>query len=67
MHESTCPDELTAVMMCVGRHSVANVPLLDHVHRIRSMFPAVPLIVLSDREEAEEVIAAFREGVRGYV
>jgi DNA-binding NarL/FixJ family response regulator len=57
----------SVVVLCVGRRSVADAPLLEHLHLIRRALPTLPMIVLSDREEVEEVVAAFREGVQGYI
>ena len=42
-------------------------PLPEHLHLIGRAVPALPVIVLSDCDEAEEVVAAFREGVQGYI
>jgi len=66
-HASTCADAPSAVMMCVGDRSVTEAPLPEHLHFIRGAVPALPVIVLSNRDEAEEVVAAFREGVQGYI
>src|SRR6478609_5152920 len=66
-HASTCADAPSAVIICVGERSVAEAPLPEHLRLIGCAVPALPIIVLSDREEAEEVVAAFREGVQGYI
>src|SRR3954447_8999448 len=58
-HASTCADAPSAVVMCIGRHSMTAPPLPEHLHLIGRAVPAVPIIVLSDCEEAEEVVAAF--------
>jgi len=66
-HASTCAAAPSAVVMCVGAHSVTDAPLPEHLHLISRAVPALPVIVLSDHEEAEAVVAAFCEGVRGYI
>jgi DNA-binding NarL/FixJ family response regulator len=66
-HASIGTDTPCVVVMCVGGRSVADAPLPQQLHLIHSALPALPVIVLSDREEAEEVVAAFREGVQGYI
>src|SRR4051812_36697224 len=55
-HASTCADAPSAVVMCIGRHSMTDPPLPEHLHLIGRAVPAVPIIVLSDCEEAEEVV-----------
>jgi DNA-binding NarL/FixJ family response regulator len=64
---STGADTPSVVVVCVGRRSVADAPLLERLQLIRRALPTLPMIVLSDREEVEEVVAAFREGVQGYI
>jgi len=46
---------------------MTDAPLPEHLHLIGGAVPAPPVIVLSDCEEAEEVVAAFSEGVQGYI
>jgi DNA-binding NarL/FixJ family response regulator len=64
---STGADTTSVVVVCVGWRSVADAPLLEHLQLIRRAFPTLPMIVLSDREGVAEVVAAFREGVQGYI
>jgi len=66
-HASTCADAPSAVVMCIGRHSMTDTPLPEHLHLIGGAVPAPPIIVLSNRDEPEEVVAAFRKGVQGYI
>jgi len=66
-HASTCADAPSAVVMCVGARSVTEAPLPEYLRLIGRAVPALPVIVLTDREEAEEGVAAFREGVQGYI
>jgi len=46
---------------------MADPPLPEHLHLIGRAFPTLRVIVLSDREEPEEVAMALRQGVQGYV
>jgi DNA-binding NarL/FixJ family response regulator len=51
----------------VGAQSVDTpepAPWLEAVH---AAAPDAPIVVISDREEAGEIVAAFRYGVRGYI
>lgn len=66
-HASTCADTPSAVVICVGERSVTDTLLPGHLPLMRRALPALRVIVLSSREEAEEVIAAFHEGVQGYI
>jgi DNA-binding NarL/FixJ family response regulator len=55
------------VIMCVGGRSVMEAPMPEQLRHISRAIGSTPVIVLSDREEFEEVVAAFREGARGYI
>lgn len=66
-HAFTCAAAPSAVVMCVGERSVTEEPLSEYLRLIGCAVPALPVIVLSDREEAEEGVTAFREGVQGYI
>jgi DNA-binding NarL/FixJ family response regulator len=60
-------EESCCVVVCVGGRSVAEAPMPEQLRRLTHALASTPVIVLSDREEAEEVVAAFGEGVRGYI
>ncbi|MGK9168547.1 hypothetical protein KXR53_19695 [Inquilinus limosus] len=55
------------VVMCVGMRSVTEAPIAAQLRDLGRALSSTPVIVLSDREEAEEVVASFREGARGYI
>lgn len=55
------------IVICVGAHSVAQSPMPEQIGRIRRALPGVPIIIMSDREEQDEVLATFREGARAYI
>jgi DNA-binding NarL/FixJ family response regulator len=55
------------VLLWTGALSVTGEPWRGELLRLRSMIPAVPVIILSDRAQLEDVIAAFRQGARGYI
>ncbi len=54
-------------MLNLGFHSVALPDTQDWVRRFKDRFPDAPLVVVSDREEAEEVVIAFRGGAQGFI
>lgn len=67
------PDELlirvncVMVLLSVGGVSVqASAPQL-WIKSIRTVMQKVPLVILSDREDGNEIRAAFREGVVGFI
>lgn len=55
------------VILSVGGRSIMEAQLNTQLRNLRRALPATPVIVLSDREEAAEVVAVFREGARAYV
>lgn len=55
------------VIISIGAQSVAQPAFLDPLHQLLSLLDSKPVVVLSDREDMEEVVVAFRAGVRGYV
>jgi DNA-binding NarL/FixJ family response regulator len=55
------------VIMSVGGRSIMEAQLSTQLRSLRRALPATPVIVLSDREETSEVVAAFQEGARAYV
>lgn len=59
-----------SIILSVGGHSIREAPLAEALRglgRLGGATACCPLIVLSDREDAEEVIASFRAGVRGFI
>jgi DNA-binding NarL/FixJ family response regulator len=63
----TNADAPCCIIMCVGGNSVTEAPLPEQLQRLARALASTPVIVLSDREESEEVVAAFRQGARGYI
>jgi len=51
----------------VGAASVDHPPSSEQLTRLTQAPVAIPVIVMSDLEEAQETIAALRVGVRGYI
>ena len=60
-------DAHRGVIMCVGGRSVMEVPIPEQLRHLSRAIGSTPVIVLSDRDESEEVVAAFRQGARGYI
>lgn len=63
-------DASRCTILSVGGHSVTQASVADTLHRLGRLGGApgrCALIVLSDREEVEEVLASFRAGARGFI
>jgi DNA-binding NarL/FixJ family response regulator len=54
-------------MLNLGFHSITLPDTQDWVRRFKDRFPDAPLVVVSDREEAEDVLIAFRGGAQGFI
>jgi DNA-binding NarL/FixJ family response regulator len=57
----------SVVIISVGVRSVTEAPLREQLRTLGSHLTSTPVIVMSDLEESEEMVAAFREGARGYI
>jgi DNA-binding NarL/FixJ family response regulator len=55
------------VVLNVGGASVREQEWQVWIKCIRAAVPDVPLAILSDREDRNEILAAFREGVTGFI
>jgi DNA-binding NarL/FixJ family response regulator len=54
-------------MLNLGFQSVALPDTLDWMRRFKERFPDAPLVVVADRDDAEEVVIAFRGGAQGFI
>ena len=59
--------EANLIVYSIGAARVADPEVLDNIHRLAQSLPNVPIILLSDRDNVEEVAKALRHGVRGYI
>ena len=55
------------VVISVGSTSVEDNQNQECIKQVRTLIPDAPLVILSDREEPEEVYAAFKAGATGFV
>ncbi len=51
----------------IGGMPVADAAVRRWLEDARAHVDGAPIVIVSDREEADEVVAAFRSGVRGFV
>jgi DNA-binding NarL/FixJ family response regulator len=66
-HETIDPDEVRGVIINAGPERASSSAVVDLTARMGEMFPDVPIVVLSDHEDAENIREAFELGVRGYI
>ncbi len=62
--EAGAPD---CILLWTGAVSVAVEPWREELSRLRTQLAAAPVIIHSDRAQFEDVVAAFRQGARGYI
>src|SRR6476659_3921516 len=55
------------VILSIGSASVEDPPQQTLIKYARKLMPQTPLVVLSDREEPNEVCAAFEAGAAGFM
>lgn len=63
-------DEIAAarlVVLNVGEAGFRDAEELRRMETLRSLAPEVPVVLLSDRVVREEVVAAFKAGMRGFI
>jgi DNA-binding NarL/FixJ family response regulator len=65
--ESDIGPDCAIVVLNVGGASVREQEWQVWIKCIRAAVPDVPLAILSDREDRNEILAAFREGVTGFI
>jgi DNA-binding NarL/FixJ family response regulator len=51
----------------IGGVSAASHEILLEIHVLRTLFPAAALVIFSDDEGPESIVAAFNAGARGYL
>jgi len=60
-------DQVRAVIINTGPERMSSVAVAAMLSRVGELLPAVPVAVLSDYEDAENIREAFELGVRGYI
>jgi DNA-binding NarL/FixJ family response regulator len=55
------------ILLVTGAHGVEDPEPHSWIVAARDKYADIPLVLVSEREEPEEVIAAFRAGVRGFI
>jgi DNA-binding NarL/FixJ family response regulator len=57
----------SVVILSAGMLSVTEAPIREQMQSLHRDLTSAPIIVMSDREEIEEICAAFQEGARGFI
>jgi len=55
------------ILLVLGAQGVAEAEPQNWIATLQSKYTDTPLVLLSEREEAEEVVAAFKAGARGFI
>jgi DNA-binding NarL/FixJ family response regulator len=61
------PDEVRGVIIHAGPERASSSTVVELTARMGEIFPDIPIVVLSDHEDAENIREAFELGVRGYI
>lgn len=60
-------NELGLVLLSIGAAKVTDEPVRECIEQLRRALPEVPVVILSDCEDAYCITQAFQYGVRGYI
>jgi DNA-binding NarL/FixJ family response regulator len=66
-HEALDPDEVRGVIINAGPERASSSAVVELTARLGEVFPDIPIVLLSDNEDAENIREAFELGVRGYI
>ncbi|MGH6944855.1 MAG: LuxR C-terminal-related transcriptional regulator [Geminicoccaceae bacterium] len=61
------PREVRVIVYNVGLECVSSALVGEWLERFRQALPDVPVVLLADREDPDEIIEALALGVRGYI
>lgn len=59
--------EAYLIVFSIGAARVSDPEVIENIDRLARSFPDVPIVLLSDHEDVEEVAKAIHHGVRGYI
>ena len=61
------PANCEMTIVCVGKESIQGAQYQELITNVRRLMPQVLLVIISDREDREEIRAAFEEGAVGFM
>lgn len=60
-------DDCKMVVLSVGGGTLSDPEILHWIRHLRARWPSTPLVVVSDREDSNEVVRAFGAGANGFI
>jgi DNA-binding NarL/FixJ family response regulator len=60
-------NNLQMIVFSIGAASVKDPEVLGRINLLRRHLGRIPLVLLSDREDVDDIVEAIEHGVRGYV
>jgi DNA-binding NarL/FixJ family response regulator len=61
------PANCEMTVICVGNESIQGAQFQELITNVRRILPQALLVIISDREDAQEIRAAFEEGAVGFM
>src|SRR5215831_5498947 len=61
------PANCEMTVICVGNESIQGAQFQELIKNVRRILPQALLVIISDREDAQEIRAAFEEGAVGFM
>jgi len=61
------PENCEMTIVCVGNESVQAAQTQELITNVRGLMPHAPMVIISDREDPQEIRAAFEEGAIGFM
>ena len=55
------------IVFSIGAASVKDPAVLDRINLLRRQMRRIPLVLLADRDDVDEIVEAVEHGVRGYI
>lgn len=67
LNTNCVPANCKMVIISLGSASIEDAEYQTLIKSVRRLMPQAPLVILSDREQPQEICAAFRQGAVGYM
>ena len=67
LNTNCVPANCKMVIISLGSASIEDPEYQTLIKSVRRLMPQAPLVILSDREQPQEICAAFRQGAVGYM
>jgi DNA-binding NarL/FixJ family response regulator len=67
LHTRCMSDNCEMTIISVASASIEDAQYQASIERVRMLMPQAPLVIISDREDPQEICAAFKEGAVGFL